>query len=224
LVPAGILARRVCPSEFLKKERHMTVISRRTLVPLPGKSELALERAKRLSSIVARLGGVVRTVRVVAGGEAGSIEVLSRFQDFAAATKTNAALATDPEWLQLWKEREQNPAANVTGPYVYRSVWGEVSRLPVIIQREYQVARENLKDLVALLPEAHAAIGKQPMVATIPVFAPQMDRLVVAYYSESIEQMGRIIDQFAMAEAFQAVVTKASRYGTLAGARVVAEV
>lgn len=202
----------------------MTVISRRTLVPLPGKSELALERAKRLSGIITKLGGLVRTVRVVAGGDAGSIEVLSRFQDFTSATKTNAALASDPEWLQLWKEREQNPAANITGPYVYRSVWGEVSRLPVIIQREYQVSRQNLPDLLALLPEAHAAIGKQPMVATIPVFAPQMDRLVVAYYSESIEQMGRIIDQFGMSEAFQAVVQKASKYGSLSSARVVAEV
>lgn len=202
----------------------MTVISRRTLIPLTGKSELALERAKRLAGIIAKHGGVVRTVRVVSGGDTGSIEVLSRFQDFTAATKTNAALATDPEMLALWKERERDPAASITGPYVYRSVWGEVSRLPVIVQREYQVSRQNLPDLIALLPEAHAAVGKQPMVATIPVFAPQMDRLVVAYYAESIEHMGRNLDQYAMGEAFQAVVQKAARFGSVISARVVAEV
>lgn len=202
----------------------MTVISRRTLVPLTGKSELALERAKRLGGIIARLGGVVRVARVVAGGDVGSIEVLSRFQDFASATKTNAALATDPDMLKLWQERERDPSASVSGPYVYRSVWGEVSRLPVILQREYIVARQNLPDLIALLPEAHAAVGKQPMVATIPVFAPQMDRLVVGYYSESIEHLGRNVDQYGMSEAFQAVVQKASRHGAINSARVLAEV
>ena len=202
----------------------MTVISRRTLVPLVGKSELALERAKRVAGIITRLGGVVRTARVVAGGDVGSIEVLARFQDFTAATKTNAAVATDPEMLALWQEREREPAANVTGPYVYRTVWGEVSRLPVLVQREYQVSRQNLPELIALLPQAHEAVGKQPMVATIPVFAPQMDRMVVAYYSESIEHMGRNLDQYAMSEAFQAVVQKAARFGTVVSARVIAEV
>lgn len=202
----------------------MTVISRRTLVPLAGKSELAQERAKRLAGIITRLGGVVRTARVVAGGDVGSIEVLARFQDFAAATKTNASLATDPEFLKLWQEREREPAANGTGPYVYRTVYGEVSRLAVILQREYQVSRDKLSDLLALLPEAHKAVGQQPMVATIPVFAPQMDRLVVGYYSESVEHLGRNVDQYGMSEAFQAIVLKASRYATLCGARVLAEI
>lgn len=202
----------------------MTVISRRALVPIVGKSELALERAKRLAGIITRMGGVVRTVRVVAGAEAGSIEVLSRFQDFTSAGKTNAAMATDPEMLQLLKEREREPAAAFSGPYVYRSVWGEVSRLPVIIQREYQVTRESLPGLIALLPEAHAAVARQPMLATIPVFAPAMDRMYVAYYAESIEHMGRNLDQYAVSEAFQAVVQKAARFGTVTSARVVAEV
>lgn len=202
----------------------MTVISRRALAPIVGKSDLALERAKRLAGIITRLGGLVRTVKVVAGADAGNIEVLSRFQDFTSASKTNAAMATDPELLQLLKERERDPAATFSGPYVYRSVWGEAARLPVIVQREYQVSRENLPQLIALLPEAHAAVAKQPMLATIPVFAPTMDRLYVAYYSESIEHMGRNLDQYALSEAFQSVVQKAARYGTVTSARVVAEV
>lgn len=202
----------------------MTVISRRTLVPLVGKSELALERAKRLAGLIAKHGGVVRTARVTAGGDVGSIEVLARFQDFASATSTNAALAADPDMLSLWKERERDPSATTSGPYVYRTVYGEVSRLPVLLQREYQVSRQNLPDLIALLPDAHSAVGKQPMVATIPVFAPQMDRLVVAYYSESIEHLGRNVDQYGLSEAFQAVVQKAARFGTLNSARVLVEI
>ena len=202
----------------------MTVISRRTFVPLVGKSELALERAKRLAAIVTKNGGLVRTARVVAGGDVGCIEVLARFQDFTSATKTNAAVAADAEMLNLWRERERDPSANVTGPYVYRSVWGEVSRLPVMIQREYQVSRQNLPSLLALLPDAHNAIAKQPMLAVIPVFAPQMDRMVVSYYSESIEHMGRNLDQYAVSEAFQAVVQKAAQFGTIVGARVLADI
>ncbi|GAC1608200.1 MAG: hypothetical protein NVS3B2_17510 [Ramlibacter sp.] len=202
----------------------MTVISRRTFVPIVGKSDLALERAKRLGGIISRLGGVVRTARVVAGADAGSIEILARFQDFTSATKTNAALATDPDMLKLIQEREREQSATVTGPYVYRTVWGEVSRLPVLLQREYQVSRQNLPDLIALLPEAHAAVGKQPRVATIPVFAPQMDRLVIAYYSESLEHMGRNVDQYGVSEGFLAVVQKASRYGMLSSARVLTEI
>ena len=202
----------------------MTVISRRTLVPLAGKSDLALERAQRLGAIISKNGGVVRVARVVAGGDVGSIEVLARFQDFTSATKTNAALAVSTEMLALWQERERDPAATVTGPYVYRTAWGEISRLPVILQREYQVSRQQLAELVALLPDAHKAVGKQPMVATVPVFSPHMDRLVVGYYAESMEHLGRNVDQYGMSEAFQAVVQKASRYATLTGARVLADV
>ena len=201
----------------------MTVISRRTLVPLVGKSDLAMERAKRLAGIITRLGGLVRTARVVAGGDVGSIEVLARFQDFASATKTNAALASDPEMQKLIQDREREPAATPSGPYVYRTVWGEVSRLPVLLQREYQVSRQNLQELIALLPDVHAAVGKQPIAATVPVFAPQMDRLIVSYYSESIEHMGRNVDQYGVSEAFQAIVQKAARYGTLTSARVLVE-
>lgn len=202
----------------------MTVISRRTLIPFDGKSALALERGKRLASIITRLGGTVRTARVISGGDVGSIEVLSRFQDFAAATKTNAALATDAEMLSLWQEREREPSANVTGPYVYRSVWGEVSRQPVMVQREYQVSRQNLADLISLLPDAHNAVGKQPMFAVIPVFAPQMDRMVVSYYADSVEHMGRNLDQYGMSEAFQKVVLKAAKYGAVIAARVLADI
>ena len=201
----------------------MTVISRRTLVPLMGKSELALERAKRLAANITRLGGVVRTCKVVAGGEVGSIEVLARFQDFASACKTNAALATDPEMIKLWQEREREPSANNSGPHVYRTVFGEVSRLPVLLQREYEIGRQNLSEALKLLPKAQQAVANQPMNAVIPVFAPEMDRLVITYYAESIEHMGRNLDQYGMSEAFQAVVLEASRFGTLRSARVLVE-
>ena len=202
----------------------MTVISRRVLIPLPGKSELALERAKRLEGILERLGAAVRTCKVLAGEDVGSLEILSRFPDFTAASKLNAAVQVDAEMQRLWKEREAEPAAQSLGPYVYRTVFGEVSRLPVLVQREYRISRKNLPQALKLLPEAHNAVAGKPMAAVIPVFAPEMDRLLITYYSESIEEMGRNLDTYGMSEAFQAVVQKASEYGELTRARVIAQV
>jgi hypothetical protein len=47
-----------------------------------------------------------------------------------------------------------------------------------------------------------------------------MDRLVISYYANSIEHLGSVLDTQAMAETFQAVAIKASKFGTLLGARV----
>lgn len=202
----------------------MTVISRRILVPIDGKSDLALERAKRLAAILAKHGAAVRACKVVMGDAVGSIEILARYPDFTAGTKVTAALASDPEMMKLWQEREKEPSASVAGPFVYRTVFREISAMPVLLQREYQIARHNLPEALKLLPEAFAATDNRPMTAVIPVFAPAMDRLIVVYYSESIEAMGRNLDQFGMSEAFQAVVQKASRHGQLLSGRVLVQV
>lgn len=202
----------------------MTIISRRVLIPIVGKSELALVRANRLEGILERLGAAVRTCKVVVGEDVGSLEILCRFPDFAAASKVNAALQGDAEMQKLWREREKEPSANSFGPYVYRMVFGEASKLPVLVQREYRIARKNLPEALKLLPEAFEAVARKPMSAVIPVFAPEMDRLLITYYSESIEEMGRNLDTYGMSEAFQAVVQKASQYGELIKARVIAQV
>lgn len=177
-----------------------------------------------MEGILERLGAAVRTCRVLVGEEVGSLEILSRFPDFTAASKLNAALQSDREMEQLWAERENAPSASTFGPYVYRSVFGEPSRLPVLVQREYGVARKNLPQLLELLPQASEAVARKPMMAVIPVFAPEMDRLLVTYYSETIEEMGRNLDQYGMSEVFQSVVQKASQHGELIKARVIAQV
>lgn len=201
----------------------MTVISRRVLVPIDGKSELAMARARRLVDILNSHGAAVRACKVVMGDAVGSIEILARYPDFTSGTKVSAALASDPAMAKLWQEREREPAASVVGPYVYRTVFGEAARMPVLLQREYQVARQNLPELLKLLPEALEATQKKPMTAVIPVFAPEMDRLVVVYYAESLEAMGRNLDHFGMAEAFQAVVQQAARHGQLLSSRVLVQ-
>ena len=199
----------------------MTVIARRIVVPTVGKSELAVDVAKRGAAIFTKAGAVVRVVKVIMGADSGNIETFSRYVDFSAGTKSFIALSNDADNYALLKEREANPAGEVFGPYVYRTVFGEVSAQPVLVQRMYQIPRQNLKDALALLPEARAAFDASVgMSAVVPVFEPQMDRLIITYYANSIEHLGLILDTQAMSEAFQTVATKASKFGTLSSARV----
>jgi hypothetical protein len=194
----------------------MTIVSRRILVPIAGQSELALERAKSMAEIMASHGALVRVFRSVMGHDAGNIEVLARFANFAEGAKINAAIAQDPKAQKLWQEREKNPAAALHGPYVYRMVFGQASPQPVIMRRLYQVDRSNLKAAIEMLPEARAAIHQDTgMLAVVPSIAPDMDQLSISYYADSLEQMGQNLDQYGMSEKFQAVVSKASQYGKL---------
>jgi len=125
--------------------------------------------------------------------------------DFTAGSKVSAALASDPDMISLWQEREQNPSADVIGPYVYRTVYGEPLTMPVLTQREYQIPRLNLPAALKLLPEADEATDKKGMTAVIPVFSPELDR-------------------YGMSDAFQAVVQKAAQYGQLIKGRVLVQV
>ena len=150
------------------------------------------------------------------GDGVGSLVLLGRYPDFASVTRAAVAMSKDPAIIALNAERENEQAAVVTGPYVYRSVFGEVSTQPVLLVREYQISRKTLKDAIALLPEAKAATDpKSGMLALVPLIASEMDRLVVSYYADSIEDLGEKMDKYGLSEAFAAVATKASHHGTV---------
>ena len=194
----------------------MTIVSRRIVVPFPGKSDLCLERSKRMAEIMAAHGALVRVFRSVMGDNAGNIEILGRYANFTEGAKASAAIAVDPQAQNLRQERENAPAGEVHGPYVYRMVFGEASPQKVMMRRLYQVERSNLKTALEMLPEARAAIHKDTgMLAVVPSIAPDMDQLSISYYADSLEQLGQNLDQYGMSEKFQAVVTKASQYGKL---------
>ena len=79
--------------------------------------------------------------------------------------------------------REKIQSSILQGPYVYRDVFGEVSRQPVMLFREYQISRQNLKHAIELMPEVKAAMhASTGLFAVVPVFAPVMDRLGVSCY------------------------------------------
>lgn len=203
----------------------MTIVSRRILTPLPGQAAAAAQWAKSMAEVMASHGAMVRVFRSVMGKDAGNLEILGRFANFTEGAKANAAIAGDPKTHKLWQDQEASAVAAIQGPYVYRMVFGEAAPKPVIMRRLYQVDRSNLKDAIAMLPEAKAAIHSDTaMLAVIPVFAPNMDELSISYYADSLEHMGQNLDEYGVSEKFQAVVTKASQYGQLLSSDVLVAV
>ena len=202
----------------------MTVISVRRMTPQIGKTELATSRVRTMAGIVATAGGRVRIGQVVAGEGAGCMQLYAAFTDFASISKATVAIAADPARVKLLHERELNPAGEVVGPEVYRTVFGDVAPdYPVIMQREYRLPRENLQNALSLLPEIEK-LGKShdfKMMAVVPVIADDLGRMVVAYYSKTMEDLGRTIDEVGMSEEFQKIVIKANTFGALEKSRVV---
>jgi hypothetical protein len=202
----------------------MTVISVRKMTPTLGKTELATSRVRAMAGIVARAGARVRIGQVVAGEGAGSMHLYAAFEDFSSISRATLTIASDPARATLLHERELNPAGEVVGPEVYRTIYGDVApNYPIVMQREYRLPRENLQDALSLLPEIEK-LGKShdfKMMAIVPVIADDLGRMVVAYYNKTMEDLGKTIDEVGMSEKFQKIVTKANTLGTLEKSRVV---
>jgi hypothetical protein len=202
----------------------MTVISVRKMTPTVGKTELATSRVRAMAGIVARAGARVRIGQVVAGEGAGSMHLYAAFEDFSSISRATLTIASYPARATLLHERELNPAGEVVGPEVYRTIYGDVApNYPIVMQREYRLPRENLQDALSLLPEIEK-LGKShdfKMMAIVPVIADDLGRMVVAYYNKTMEDLGKTIDEVGMSEKFQKIVTKANTLGTLEKSRVV---
>ena len=202
----------------------MTVISMRKIMPTVGKTELAISRVRAMGGIVARAGGRVRIGQVVAGEGAGNVHMYAAFDSFESISKATLKIAADPARQKLVQERELNPGGELTGPEVYRTVYGDVAAdYPIVMQREYHISRENLPEALSLLPEIEK-LGKDhdyKLTAVVPVIADDLGRMAVLYYYKTMEELGLSIDQIGMSEQFQKIVAKASTLGTLSKSRVV---
>ena len=199
----------------------MFVISRRILIPHAGQEAVVIDRSRRYVAAMNRLGARARATKVIMGADAGHIEVFARYNDFKHGSGAFQSFAGDAEMGALRTEQAEHPAAEVHGPYVYRYIFGEPSTKTVLVQRSYSVSRDKLHAAIELLPEAKAAVGPDTaMTAAVPVFAPEMDHLIMTYGVDDLDHLGVVMDEFAMAPAFQAVVVKAAAIGTLIQARV----
>ena len=99
-------------------------------------------------------------------------------------------------------------------------MYGEPTKHPIVVQREYQVARAHLKEAVALLPEIAALSPATPMMGVVPVFAGDLARLLVVYYAQSLDEMSDYLDTTGSSKEFQALVLRAHAFGELKQSRV----
>jgi hypothetical protein len=197
----------------------VTVISKRVFRPLPGKASLAHERVRRLAEIITRAGGRVRTANVVWGDGAREIHLYGVFQNIEEGGKTATKMTADPAFAALRSESESDPASNWEGPEVWRCVFGEPQpRFPVILQREYEMDRRHLKSAMTLLPEVQALHNH--ILALIPIISGDMGRFMVAYYAESLIDLGQHMDRIGTSDAFQSILVRAAEHGKLTKSRV----
>jgi len=202
----------------------MTIISRRILKPILGKSKIALERSTKYKDIMVSNGVKARLGMFVGGELNGAIQLTAAYTDMTSATKSFADLSKNKEILELMSKRDDDPSGHLIGPEVYRSVYGQPSsEHNILLIREYEVDRKFVPQSVELLAEVEA-IGKDEdtkILGLYPIIADKMDTLFVIYYYSSFESMGDIIDRVGMSEAFQNVVSKANEIGKLKASNVV---
>lgn len=198
-------------------------ISRRIARPHPGKIDLVMERTHQLAGILSRHGATTRISRVVAGAGAGDIHVYARYDTMAAGTGANVAMMNDPAYKKLMADRGANPAADVTGPEVFRSIWGEMNPSDTVrMQRTYAMQRSNMKAAIGLLEEIGTLMKGEPVtvMAGIPVLASRMDTMTVVYGFADMHAFGDGVDRIGMSPEFQDIVTRADEVGTLFESRV----
>jgi hypothetical protein len=201
----------------------MTVISARIIQPTIGKTALAHQRARSAADIMARHGAKVRVNNIAAGDGAGSIVVLSAYPDFATTARVFESYQKDPDFQKLLQERELDPAGTMVGPLVARTVYGDISwdGHPVSMHRIYKVERTKLQDALSILPDVEKLLDDASgVMAVVPTFGPDMDRLTVVYQFTSIAAAGEQIDRIGMSEEFQKIVIKAHDSGTLVSTRM----
>lgn len=201
----------------------MSVIVLRRFIPTIGKSALMNERVRIVGQILERAGGKVRMARAISGDDAGTIHLSATVADFAALAQLRLAMEMDPAYAELIKDREREPAGEMHGPEVYRTVFGAPSPdRAAVVHREYIVTREHRDSLFALLPEVDALLQGHDikMVALVPVFSSDMSRLIVRYLWRSLAELGAGVDTFGLSNEFQAIVNRAAAFGTLARTRV----
>jgi hypothetical protein len=189
----------------------MTVISARIIQPTIGKTAVALQRARDAADIMARHGAKVRVNNIAAGDGAGSIVVLSAYPDFATTARVFESYQKDPDFQKLLQERELDPAGTMVGPLVARTVYGDISwdDHPVTMHRIYKVEKAKLQDAISILPDIEKlSDDTSGVMAIVPTFGPDMDRLTVVYQFTSITAAGEQIDRIGMSEEFQKLVIK----------------
>ena len=140
----------------------MKIISVREMSPSAGKETLMEERLRRASGVMARHGAVSRIFKIGAGAGAGNYLLMNLFNSFSEGMTSFQKYSADPELEKLFMERAANPAGDIMGPDLYRSVYGDPPAKPatILINRAYHVPRGKVQDMLAMAPELESLFKK----------------------------------------------------------------
>ena len=201
----------------------MAVIAYTLARPHPGKREMAENRARQLGEIYSRHGASVKVGSIVSGANAGCLMLLRAYADFRTAVKALQAVNNDPAHVEFWKEREANPAAEIiTARDIFRTIYGETqwTSHPVSHLRRYEITQDKVAEALKLFPELEKLMSGADVnvLGALPVTGENLSSMTVSYQFRSIEHWGEALDTVGTSDAFQALVAKAAKLGTLRSA------
>ena len=202
----------------------MKIISVREMSPSAGKETLMEERLRRASGVMARHGAVSRIFKIGAGAGAGNYLLMNLFNSFSEGMTSFQRYSADPELEKLFMERAANPAGDIMGPDLYRSVYGDPPAKPatILINRAYHVPRGKVQDMLAMAPELESLFKKVDVSigVVMPVIAANNEMMGITYRFTSMDHMGTALDTMVENQDFQSLITKANEVGTLKMSRV----
>ena len=202
----------------------MKIISVREMSPSAGKETLMEERLRRGSGVMARHGAVSRIFKIGAGAGAGNYLLMNLFNSFSEGMTSFQKYSADPELEKLFMERAANPAGDIMGPDLYRSVYGDPPAKPatILINRAYHVPRGKVQDMLAMAPELESLFKKVDVSigVVMPVIAANNEMMGITYRFTSMDHMGTALDTMVENQDFQNLITKANEVGTLKMSRV----
>lgn len=202
----------------------MKIVSVRQMSPSVGKEMLMEERIRRASGVMARHGAASRIFKIQGGDSAGDYLLMNLFNSFSEASSTFQKMSADPELAKLFMERALNPAGDMTGPDLFRTVYGEppAKPAPVLIGRGYQVPRGKAKEMLAMAPELEALFKNvdSSIGIVMPVIAADHEMMYITYRFSSMDHMGSALDTMVENQDFQNLITKANELGTLKMSRM----
>ena len=202
----------------------MKIISVREMSPSAGKETLMEERLRRASGVMARHGAISRIFKIGAGAGAGNYLLMNLFNSFSEGMTSFQKYSADPELEKLFMERAANPAGDIMGPDLYRSVYGDPPAKPatILINRAYHVPRGKVQDMLAMAPELEALFKKVDVSigVVMPVIAANNEMMGITYRFTSMDHMGTALDTMVENQDFQNLITKANEVGTLKMSRV----
>ena len=198
----------------------MGVIIYSRVIPIAGKNELAASRMKTVQGIFDRLGAKTRLASIKMGAFAGQYALQAAYDDCTTAMAAFEGLQADSEFLELMKQRESNPGAEVVGPSMFRTIYNDVDALQEKVQlvRIYNVPRKNIPAVIELMGEVDALSEDVSLLGVLPVINHDMGLCAAVYRLDSLSHFGRAFDGVGTSEEFQKLVERANTLGTLSAA------